>query len=52
MQTDVVTVAPEASIESLMGLFVHRGAVIAIEGGRVVGILTKIDLLDYLASRA
>ncbi len=52
MQTDVVTVAPEASIESLMGLFVHRGAVIATEGGRVVGILTKIDLLDYLASRA
>ncbi len=52
MQTDVVTVSPEASIESLMGLFVHRGAVIATEGGRVVGILTKIDLLDYLASRA
>ena len=52
MQTDVVTVSPEASIESLMGLFVHRGAVIATESGRVVGILTKIDLLDYLASRA
>ena len=52
MQTDVVTVSPEASIESLMGLFVNRGAVIVTEGGRVVGILTKIDLLDYLASRA
>ncbi len=52
MQPDVVTVAPEASIESLMGLFVHRGAVIVTEAGRVVGILTKIDLLDYLASRS
>lgn len=52
MQTDVVTVSPESSIESLMGLFVNRGAVIVTEGGRVVGILTKIDLLDYLASRA
>jgi cystathionine beta-synthase len=52
MQKDPVTVTPDASIESLMGLFVNRGAVVVTEQGRVTGILTKIDLLDYLASRS
>ncbi|MGQ0603533.1 MAG: pyridoxal-phosphate dependent enzyme, partial [Anaerolineales bacterium] len=50
MRTDVATIAPDASLESLMSVFVNRNAAVMLDGGRVVGILTKIDILDYLAS--
>jgi len=45
---NIVTVQPQASVESVLGAF-ERGKVIAIaEGDHPVGILTKIDLIDYL----
>jgi len=45
---NIVTVQPQASVESVLGVF-ERGKVIAIaEGDHPVGILTKIDLIDYL----
>jgi cystathionine beta-synthase len=50
MRTDVATIGPGASLESLMSVFVNRNAAVVLDGGRVVGILTKIDILDYLAS--
>jgi len=50
MRSDVATIGPEAPLESLMSVFVNRNAVVVVETGRVVGILTKIDILDYLAS--
>lgn len=50
MRTDVATIGPDTPLESLMSVFVNRNAVAVVEAGRVVGILTKIDILDYLAS--
>lgn len=50
MRTDVATIGPDTPLESLMSVFVNRNAVVVVEAGRVVGILTKIDILDYLAS--
>jgi cystathionine beta-synthase len=52
VRTDVTTLAPEAPIESLMSVFVSRQVAIVAEHGQVTGILTKIDLLDYLASHS
>lgn len=49
MQRDVPTVRPDASIESLMSIFVSHNAAVVVDNDRVTGILTKIDLLDYLA---
>ncbi len=50
VRTDVATLGPGAPVESLMSVFVHRNAAVVLDDGRVVGILTKIDILDYLAS--
>jgi cystathionine beta-synthase len=50
MQTDVATLGPDAPLESLMSVFVNRNAAVVLDNGRVAGILTKIDILDYLAS--
>lgn len=50
MRSDVATIGPDTPLESLMSVFVNRNAVVVVESGRVVGILTKIDILDYLAS--
>jgi cystathionine beta-synthase len=50
MRPDVATLGPDAPLESLMSVFVHGNAAVVLEDERVVGILTKIDILDYLAS--
>lgn len=50
MRTDVATLSPTAPLESLMSVFVTRNAAVVLENGAVAGILTKIDILDYLAS--
>jgi cystathionine beta-synthase len=52
VRTDVATIGPEAPLESLMSVFVNRQVAVVMEGGRVCGILTKIDILDYLASHS
>lgn len=44
-----VTVTPETSLEALMNIFNTESAVIVMAGSEVRGILTKIDLLDFLA---
>jgi cystathionine beta-synthase len=49
---DVATIAPDAPLESLMALFVNRQVAVVTENGQVTGVLTKIDLLDYLASQS
>jgi cystathionine beta-synthase len=48
----VTSVGGDASLESVMGLFSESAAVIVVDGERVVGIITKIDLIDYLAARS
>jgi len=50
VRTDVATLGPDAPLESLMSVFVNRQVAVVMEDGRLTGILTKIDILDYLAS--
>jgi cystathionine beta-synthase len=50
VRTDVATLGPDAPLEALMSVFVNRQVAVVMDNGRVSGILTKIDILDYLAS--
>jgi len=52
VRTDVATLGPNAPLESLMSVFVNRQAAVVMDDGQVAGILTKIDILDYLASHS
>jgi cystathionine beta-synthase len=52
VRTDVATIGPEAPIESLMSVFVNRQVAVVVEDSRVTGILTKIDILDFLSSKS
>jgi cystathionine beta-synthase len=52
VRADVATLGPDAPLESLMSVFVNRQVAVVVDDGRVVGILTKIDILDYLASHS
>jgi cystathionine beta-synthase len=47
----VTTVAPDLPAEGLMNLFGAGQAVVVVEHDQVIGILTKIDLIEYLAAR-
>ncbi len=51
VDTDVPVVGPNARLETLMSLISHRPAVVIVRDDRVEGILTKIDILDYLSSQ-
>lgn len=57
MNTNVFTLAPETSVEAVMSVFGTNDIALVTEpipgsdDKRVVGILTKIDLLDFLTSR-
>jgi predicted transcriptional regulator len=45
------TVTPQAPIAELTEKLVTKGCnmVLAVDGGRLCGVLTRIDLIDYLA---
>ncbi len=47
----VTTVSPDLPVEALLNSFGSGQAVVVVDRDRVVGILTKIDLIDYLAAR-
>lgn len=51
IQTDVATVTPDTLLESLMTTFTTRRVIVVLEDDQVAGIITKIDLLDYLAGQ-
>ena len=57
IDTNVHTLSPETPIESVMSLFATSPVALVTEpidgteDRRVIGIITKIDLLDFLASR-
>jgi len=51
VQRQVSTVGLQTSLESVSALFAEGAAVIVLDRDRVIGILTKIDLIDYLAAR-
>jgi len=46
---NVITVQPDASVESVLAVFERGKIVVVTAGDRPVGILTKIDLIDFLA---
>lgn len=45
------TVAPDQPAASLLNLFGAAQAVIVVEDDRVLGILTKLDLIEFLTGR-
>jgi glucose-6-phosphate 1-epimerase len=47
----VASVAPDQSAGALLNLFGGSPAVIVVEGERVLGILTKLDLIEFLTAR-
>jgi cystathionine beta-synthase len=48
---NVPVVRPNTPLETLVGIFGDHSAVIISSGDRVEGILTKIDILDFLSSQ-
>jgi cystathionine beta-synthase len=49
MEEGYATLTPNTRIELVQGLLADGKVAIVEDGGRVVGILTKIDLVDFLA---
>lgn len=48
---NVPVVRPNTPLETLMGIFSQHNAVIIASGDEVQGILTKIDILDFLSTQ-
>jgi cystathionine beta-synthase len=51
IEPNVPVVRPGTPLESLMGIFANNSVALIGEKDRLEGILTKIDLLDFLASQ-
>jgi cystathionine beta-synthase len=52
MESHLVTVPPDASIEQLMELFKRGLVAIVVDGDEFLGLITRIDLLNWLRRRA
>ncbi|HEU4537339.1 MAG TPA: CBS domain-containing protein, partial [Polyangiaceae bacterium] len=49
---DYATVTPDTKIELLQGVLSDAKVAIVVESERVVGLITKIDLIEFLARRS
>jgi cystathionine beta-synthase len=49
--SDYATVSPQTRIELLLGVLVNARMAIVIDSGEIIGVVTKIDLIEYLAKR-
>src|SRR5262249_30467383 len=49
VESDYATVSPETKVELLQGVLADAKVAIVTEREEVVGIVTKIDLIDFLA---
>lgn len=49
VESDYATVTPDTKVELLQGVLADAKSAIVMERDTVVGIVTKIDLIDYLA---
>jgi len=49
---EVATVTSDTPLEELTSLFGRSNAAVVVDDGRVIGIVTKIDVIDFLASRS
>jgi cystathionine beta-synthase len=52
VEGDYATVTPNTKVELLQGVLADAKVAIVEEGDQVVGIVTKIDLIDFLAKHA
>jgi CBS domain-containing protein len=52
MTTDVITVTPDMSLRNAMALFAkqHISGAPVVSGGRVMGVISSTDMLDFVAS--
>jgi cystathionine beta-synthase len=48
MVTDLETVPPDAPVSALLPIFQHDHVAIVADHGRFVGLITRVDLLNYL----
>ena len=48
MVNNVETIAPDAPVSSLLPIFQRDHVAVVADGGRFVGLITKIDLLNYI----
>ena len=48
---DRAVVEPETSVDALARIFPSANAAVVVDHGAVVGIVTKIDVIDHLAKR-
>ena len=51
VQRQVATVGSETTLEMVMGLFGDGSVAVVVDRDQVAGIITKIDLIDFLAVR-
>ncbi len=52
VESDYATVTPSTKVELLKGVFNDAKIAIVMDRDNVVGVVTKIDLIDYLAGKA
>ena len=52
IESDYATVTPSTKVELLKGVLNDAKIAIVLERDSVVGVVTKIDLIDFLAERA
>ena len=52
MESHVVTVPPTASIAELMDIFKRGMVAIVVDGEEFLGLITRIDLLNWLRRRS
>jgi cystathionine beta-synthase len=48
---EVATVDPDMPLDELTAVFGRSQAAVVLEAGQVIGIVTKIDVIDFLANR-
>jgi cystathionine beta-synthase len=51
MESEYATVSPRTKLEQVQGLLNEVRMAVVTDGDEVVGVVTKIDLIDYLAGR-
>src|SRR6059036_850315 len=51
VEADFATVTPATRIALVADLFQQGGILVVLEVDRIIGVVTKIDLIDYLAKR-
>lgn len=52
VEADYATVTPQTKVKLLRTIFNDAKVVFVLEGDQLAGVITKIDLIDYLATRA